>query len=414
MSTSTQRQAAVGFIIVTALIDVLSFGILIPVLPHLVERMSGGDAAHAARIYGYIGTVWALMQFLFAPLLGALSDRYGRRPVLLLSCAGLGLDFIVMALAPDLAWLFVGRAISGITAASFTTANAYIADITPPDQRAAAFGKIGAAWGIGFIIGPALGGFLVSIEPRLPFWFSAALALCNFGWGLFVLPESLPRERRAAFSWARANPVGAIGMLRSQPGLAPLAVVFLLHWLAHYVLPSVCVLYTGYRYGWSPQTMGYAMAFTGVCSVIVQAGLVKRVVGRIGERNAMAVGLACGVLGYLMYGLAPTGFGFWLAVPVFALLGLLGPSLQALMTRRVGPEAQGRLQGANSSLMGIAGILGPSLFTQTFAYFISPVAPLHLPGAPFLLAASLAALGLLVGLRSTSSVAAPGTPEAAA
>ena len=391
-----RRQAAVGFILVTALIDVLSFGVLIPVLPHLIEHFTGGDTARAARLYGLIGTVWALMQFLCSPLLGALSDRLGRRPVILISCFGLGIDFIVMALAPTLWWLLIGRIVSGITAASFSTANAYIADVTPPEKRAAAFGMVGAAWGLGFVIGPALGGFLAGIAPRLPFWFSAGLALSNALYGLLLLPESLPRERRAAFSWRKANPVGSIGLLRAHPGLLRLAIVYLLYWLAHYVLPSVCVLYTGYRYGWGPQTMGYVLAATGFCGIIVQALLVKRVVSRIGEARSATLGLLFGIAGYLGFGLAPHGWLFWCAVPVFALLGLFPPALQAMMSRSVSSSEQGRLQGANSSLMGISGIIGPGLYTQIFALFIEPDHRWTLPGAPFIVAAALAAIALLL------------------
>jgi len=243
------RRAAVAFILVTIALDMLALGMIIPVLPKLVERFMGGDTARAAEIFGAFTTVWALMQFLFSPLLGALSDRYGRRPVILLSNLGLGLDYIVMALAPTLMWLFVGRVISGITAASISTAQAYIADVTPPDRRAASYGLLGGAFGLGFILGPALGGLLGAIEPRLPFWAAAAFSLANAAYGLFVLPESLALDHRSGFSWRRANPVGSLLLLRSHPELSGLASANFFANLAHVVLPTVFVLYAGYRYG---------------------------------------------------------------------------------------------------------------------------------------------------------------------
>jgi DHA1 family tetracycline resistance protein-like MFS transporter len=262
-------RAAVAFIFVTLVLDVVGFGIIIPVLPKLVEGFMAGDTARAAEMYGLMGTAWALMQFLFSPLLGALSDRYGRRTVLLLSCFGLGLDYILMALAPNILWLFIGRVISGITAASFSTAGAYIADVTPPEKRAAAFGMMGAAFGLGFVLGPALGGVLGGIDPRLPFWVSAIMSLLSALYGFFVLPESLPRERRAGFSWKRANPLGSLTLLRSHHELFGLAGTLFLMNLAHVVLPSTAVLYMGYRFGWGATTIGLTLAGVGVCAMIV-------------------------------------------------------------------------------------------------------------------------------------------------
>ena len=262
---STQpRQAAVFFILVTVVLDMLSFGIIIPVLPKLVEEFLGGDTAQAAEIYGLMGTSWALMQFVCSPIQGALSDRFGRRPVVLLSNLGLGLDFILMALAPSLAWLFAGRVISGIASSSFSTAGAYIADVTPPDKRAAAFGMMGASFGLGFVLGPAVGGLLGAIDPRWPFWGAAATSLLNACYGFFVLPESLPLEKRAPFRWKRANPAGALILLRSHHELFGLATANFLMNLAHGVLPSVAVLYLGYRYGWGPSAVGFTLAAVGV------------------------------------------------------------------------------------------------------------------------------------------------------
>ena len=390
------RPAAVIFIFVTVVLDVLALGIIIPVLPKLVESFLGGDTATAAKMFGLFGTVWALMQFIFSPVLGALSDQYGRRRVILISCFGLGVDYIFMASAPTLWLLFIGRIISGITGASFTAAGAYIADVTPPEKRAAGFGMIGAAWGLGFVLGPALGGVLGAIDTRLPFWVAAGLTLLNALYGLFVLPESLSVEHREKFSWKRANPLGSLKLLRSHPELFRLATVNGFFYLAHQVLPSVFVLYASFRYGWNEETVGLTLALLGVCGMIVQGGIVKRVVADFGERHTLLAGLLFGVCGFAIYGLAPTGIIFWLGIPVFSLMGLYGPSSQGLMTRHVQPSQQGQLQGANNSIMGIAGVIGPGIFTLTFASFIGAQSDWHLQGAPFLLSVLMlvAAFGL--------------------
>ena len=389
-------------ILITLLLDVMSLGIIIPVFPKLVEGFMAGDTAGAASVFGVFGIAWALMQLIFQPVLGSLSDQYGRRPVILLSNFGLGLDYIVMALAPDLAWLFVGRVISGITAASFSTATAYIADVTPPERRAQNFGMIGVAFGLGFILGPAIGGLLGNHDPRLPFWVAAAFSLLNAVYVLFVLPESLAKDQRKPFAAANLNPFRSLTLLRSHPQLMGLAGVNFLYQLAHAVLPSIFVLYAGYRYGWNARDVGLALAAVGVCSAIVQGGLIRPVVGRIGERPALIIGLLCGAVGFAIYGLAETGTMFLAGLPIMALWGLASPSAQALMTRRVGPMDQGLLQGANGSIMAIANLIGPGLFTQTFALFIGPEAGWHLPGAPFLLAALLLALAAALAWRITT------------
>ena len=395
------RPAALAFIFVTVVLDVLALGVIIPVLPKLVVNFLQGDTARAAAIYGLFGTAWALMQFFFSPVMGALSDRFGRRPVILLSNLGLGLDYILMALAPTLAWLFVGRVVSGITAASITTAGAYIADVTPPEKRAAGFGLIGLAFGLGFIIGPALGGLLGGIDPRLPFWVAVGLSLANFLYGFFILPESLAPERRARFELRKANPVGSLKLLRSHPELAGLASVGFLSSLAHFVLPSTFVLYAHYRYQWSETTVGLALAGVGVCAAVVQGGLIRPIIARIGERRALLMGLLFGAAGFAVYGLAPTGMLFLVGVPVMALWGIANPAAQGLMTQRVGASEQGQLQGAQSSIMGVAGLIGPILFTSTFAAFIGAQRAWHLPGAPFLLAALLLLVGSFLAWRVT-------------
>src|SRR5271156_6755033 len=285
-ATAPARGAAVAFIFVTILLDMLALGLIMPILPKLVESFVDNDTARAARIFGLFGTAWALMQFVFSPILGSLSDRFGRRPVVLLSNFGLGLDYVLMALAPSLIWLFVGRVISGITSASVSTAFAYIADITPPERRAAVFGKIGVAFGAGFILGPALGGLLGGLDPRLPFWVAAGLSFANTLYGLLILPESLPPERRAAFRWKSANPLGALHLLGSNRILTGLSVVTFLAQLAHVVLPSTFVLYATYRYGWNTATVGLTLAIVGICSMVVQGAAIGPLVGRLGERRA--------------------------------------------------------------------------------------------------------------------------------
>jgi DHA1 family tetracycline resistance protein-like MFS transporter len=383
------RPAALAFIFALVVVDVIAMGVVIPVLPKLVESFEGGNTARAAETYGVFGTAWALMQFIFMPLLGAMSDRFGRRPVILISCFGLGLDYILMALAPNLGWLFVGRVISGITAASFSTAFAYIADVSPPEKRAAAFGMVGAGFGLGFTLGPALGGVLGGVDPRLPFWVAGALTLANAAYGFFVLPESLPKEKRAPFSWKRANPVGSLKLLRSHPELFGLAAAIFLMQLSHVVFPAVTVLYMGYRYGWGEVVVGLVLGGVGVCSMIVQGGLIRPVVKRIGERHALGIGLACGAVGMAIYGFASTGWMFILGIPVMAFWGLAGPSAQAIMSRHVSAQEQGQLQGANSSLQAITGLIGPTLFTQAFSQAIDSGAGIHIPGMPFLLASAM-------------------------
>ena len=399
----SQRHAAFAFVFVTVLLDMLAIGVIIPVLPRLVLNFLGNDTVRAADMLGIFGTVWALMQFVFSPLQGALSDRFGRKPVIVMSNIGLGLDYILMAVAPTIGWLFLGRVISGITAASISTAYAYVSDVTPPERRAARFGLLGAAFGAGFIFGPALGGIAGDVDPRLPFWIAAALSLANGLYGTFVLPESLPPEKRAGFSWTRANPFGSLLLLRSQRQLTALASINFLGNLAHAVLPSVSVLYMTYRYGWNERTVGLTLAGVGVCSMIVQGALIGPIVGRVGERNALMIGLLFGVAGFSVFGLATSGLVFWLGIPLMALWGLASPSALGLMSRRVGPSEQGRLQGANSSIMGIANMVGPGLFTQTFALAIGAGSAWHLPGAPFVLSAGLLAIAATAAWAVTRS-----------
>jgi DHA1 family tetracycline resistance protein-like MFS transporter len=370
---------------------------MVPVLPKLVIEFEGGDTGRAALYYGLFGTVWAAMQFLCSPLLGAISDRFGRRPVILLSTLGFALDYFIMAVAPTLGWLFLGRALSGVTSASYATAYAYIADVTEKEKRAGYYGMLGAAFGIGFVLGPAVGGILGSVDLRLPFWVAGAVSLVGFLYGAFVLPESHPVERRSAsIDLRHANPWGSLTFLRARPALFALAAAAFLYRVAHDVLPSLFVLYGDHRYAWDERTVGLVLAGVGVASMIVQAGLVGRIVKRFGEARAMLAGFAFGTLGMVAYALAPTGGAFLIGIPFSALLGLTYPSLQGIATSHVDPGEQGRLQGALASLMGIAGIVAPMLFTQTFAVAIGPIAWLGLPGLPFLIAGALLAVAAFV------------------
>jgi DHA1 family tetracycline resistance protein-like MFS transporter len=408
------RRGALAFIFVTVLLDMLTLGLIVPVLPKLIVNFLGGDVAAAARFAGLFGTVWALMQFVCSPLLGVLSDRYGRRPVILLSNLGTACDYAIMAIAPSIGWLFVGRVLSGITSASVTTAYAYIADIIPAPKRAGAYGLLGAAFGAGFVLGPAVGGLLGSLSPRLPFWVAGGLSLVNALYGFLVLPESLPTARRTArIAWERANPLGALRLLRSHAQLVGFGTVVFLTDIAHEVLPNVFVLYTIYRYGWSESTIGLTLAWVGIWSIAISGFAVKPIVAHLGESRALLLGLVCGAAGFAMYGLAPNGTLFWLGTPLMALWGLSSPSLQALMTERIEPSAQGELQGALGSLGGVAMLLGPALFTQTFSLLIGRGAHPNLPGAPWFLATLFMLAGCAVAWRSISSAASPSAERCA-
>jgi DHA1 family tetracycline resistance protein-like MFS transporter len=394
MQAHRPRRAALSFLVISVAVDLLAFGIIIPVLPRLVQEFLGGETVSAAQVYGLFGLTWAVMQFLGAPILGALSDACGRRPVILLSNLALGVDYLLMAVAPGLGWLLAGRAVGGLASSSFTTAFAYVADVTDADRRAAGFGAIGAAFAFGFIAGPALGGVLGAVDLRLPFWIAAGLCLANALYGILVLPESLPKNRRMPFSWRKANPVAALRLLRSNADVSRVAAVVFLSNLAHEVFPAVFVLYAGHRYGWDQVTIGLALGAVGVASAVVQGGLVRRIVPRLGERPTMVVGLACGAIGCLLFGLAPSGAWIWLAIPVAALWGLFGPAAQSLMTQRIAASEQGRLQGALNSLRGVSGLVGPVLFTASLAVGVSQPGSWIGSGAPFLVAMVLLMLAL--------------------
>jgi DHA1 family tetracycline resistance protein-like MFS transporter len=390
----TATKAGLAFILITVLMDVLSLGLVIPITAKLVKELAGDNAIDAASYVGWFGTIWAFMQFFSSPLMGALSDRFGRRPVLLLSAFGLGIDYIIMALAPNLTWLFIGRILTGITAASFSTASAYIADVTPPDKRSAAYGIYGATFGLGFILGPALGGYLGDIGLRYPFWVAAGLTLANACYGFFVLPESLPKEVRKPFRWSRANPQGSLNLLRSVPGLLPMAISLFTYQLAHSVFSSVFVLYTDSRFKWTPGQVGQALAIVGILNFIVQGALIRPLIGILGERMMVFIGLIGGIIGFTAYGIVDES-RFMASTVLFCTMGFFSAAIQGLMSKRVDPSTQGQLSGANSSLNGIAGMIGPILFTSVFRTTIDPDGGFYLPGAPFFLAAIVLGIGLL-------------------
>jgi DHA1 family tetracycline resistance protein-like MFS transporter len=395
------RQAAVLFVYFSALLDIFALGVMIPVLPNLIKHFVGGglsDAAATARAAHYslyFAVTWGVMQFFCGPVMGMLSDRFGRRPVLLISIFGLGVDYLFMALAPTLSWLFVGRVINGVTSSSFSTANAYVADVTAPQDRAKAFGLMGSAFGVGFILGPAIGGTLGQIDLRLPFYVSAGLALVNWLYGFFVLPESLPKERRSvSLNWRSANPIAAFGLLLEFPTLVGLSLVMVLFQISHNVFPSIFILFVGHRWHWGPGIAGPMMMLTGVLSLLVQIFVVGRVVRTLGERGALLIGLGCAAAAFLVYGLAPNWIIFLAAAPLGALGGLIGPGAQSLMSRRVPGNQQGRLQGVNSAFMGICSIFGPIIYLSSLSFALHREAIVP-PGLPMLIAAGFCAAALV-------------------
>jgi DHA1 family tetracycline resistance protein-like MFS transporter len=391
-------RAASTFIFIAVLLDMASLGIVITVLPSLIEGLAG--ASNAGWINGVFVGVWALVQFVCSPMLGALSDRFGRRPVILLSMLGLGLDYVVMALAPNLWWLLVGRLISGVTASSFSTCYAYVADITAEEERAAAFGRLGAAFGLGFILGPAVGGLLGAASLRAPFWAAAAFSLANALFGLFVLPESLPGDKRSAFEWRKANPLGALSLLRSHPELSNLSLVHVLSQLAGASIASVYVLYVVRRFGWSTLMVGASLALLGLFIAVVQGLLVGRSAQWLGERKSLIVGLACGAAAMAVFALAPQGWMLLAVMPVFCLWGLAGPALLAIMSKRVSETEQGALQGAVASLTSLADGTGPFLFGAVYSVTAAAGASAFQLGTAFLIASAFILAATLMAWRT--------------
>jgi DHA1 family tetracycline resistance protein-like MFS transporter len=392
---------ALVFIVITVLIDIIGFGLILPVLPRLLVELTGDTVNQAAIDGGWLAFVYAVMQFVCAPLLGNLSDRYGRRPVLLFAVGALGVDYIVMGFAPTLAWLFLGRTIAGIAGASFTPAYAYVADVSPPEKRAQSFGLISAAFGVGFILGPALGGLLGQLGTRMPFFAAAALSLVNLVYGTFVLPESLPLEARRPFEWRRANPLGTLLQMRKHPVVLGLLGALFLWMVAHQVMPSTWTFYTKFRFGWSEAMIGASLAAAGVVMAVSQATLMRVLVPRLGERRTALTGIAVASVGYFGYGIATAGWMMFAWLGTWLLGALVMPSTNALMSHRVEKSAQGELQGAVASLFGLSSIVGPPLMTQLFGRFSAPDAPVHLPGAAFFASTLLAWTSFALYYRAT-------------
>jgi len=392
---------ALVFVVVTVLLDIVGFGLIIPVLPRLLVELTGDSVSQAAIDGGWLAFVYAAMQFVCAPVLGNLSDRHGRRPVLLFAVGALGVDYVVMGLAPTLAWLFLGRAISGMAGASFTPAYAYVADVSPPEKRAQNFGLISAAFGVGFILGPALGGFLGTFGTRTPFFAAAALSLVNLLYGTFVLPESLPLEARRPFDWRRANPLGTLLQMRKHPVVLGLLGALFLWMVAHQVMPATWTFYTKFRFGWSEMMIGASLAAAGVVMAVSQATLMRVLVPRLGERRTALAGIAVASVGYLGYGMATASWMMFAWLVTWFLGALVMPSTNALMSHRVEKSAQGELQGAVASLFSLSSIVGPPLMTQLFGRFSAADAPVQLPGAAFFASALLAWISFAVYYRAT-------------
>jgi MFS transporter, DHA1 family, tetracycline resistance protein len=396
-----------GFIFVTLLLDILGIGLIIPILPRLVESFVGDDMVTASRLYGALGALYALMQFICAPIIGSLSDRFGRRKVILVSLFASAIDYGILVLAPNITWLFIGRILTGITGANYSAAMAYVADVSPPEKRAANFGVMGAAFGIGFIAGPALGGLLGGYDLRAPFAVAGVLTLINWLYGCFVLPESLAPENRRAFSWSRSNPVGAFRAFKHHPAAIELAATFFLLHLAHQVFPATWVLYTQYRYNWTPFETGLSLTVVGIVAAVVQGGLTRVAVQKLGERKTILIGMTISTVAYLGYGSATSGWMIYAILCVGAFGGVTMPTIQSVVSRQVGADEQGRLQGALVSLASVTGILGPAIATGLFSYFISPNAPKKLPGMPYYFSALLvisAAFAVVHALRRVQSI----------
>jgi MFS transporter, DHA1 family, tetracycline resistance protein len=384
------RKAAIGFIFITLLIDVTGLGLIIPVMPKLIEDLlETSDISKASQYGGWLTFAYAFTQFIFAPVLGNLSDKYGRRPVLLFSLLGFGIDYLFLSFAPSIGWLFVGRVIAGITGASFTTASAYIADISTSENRAQNFGMIGAAFGLGFILGPMIGGLLGELGARVPFFVAAGLALLNCAYGYFVLPESLSKENRRDFEWRRANPIGSLMQLKKYPAVAGLIISMILIYIAGHAVQSNWSFFNIERFGWSPKMIGISLGVVGLLVGGVQGGLVRVINPRIGNEKSIYVGLALYALGLLLFAFATEGWMMFVFLIPYCLGGIAGPALQSIISGHVPPNEQGELQGALTSLMSATSIIGPPLMTNLFAYFTHKEAPVYFPGAAFFLGAVL-------------------------
>jgi MFS transporter, DHA1 family, tetracycline resistance protein len=397
----TPSKAALTFVLLTVFIDSLGFGIIIPSLPSVIMKLTGEPLSTAADWSGYLMAVYALLQFFMAPVFGNLSDRYGRRPLLLMSLFAFGVDFLLTGLATSMTWLFIGRVFAGVFGASFAAAGAYVGDISDDGNRARNFGLIGAAWGSGFTLGPVIGGFVAeNFGMQAPFFAAAALALANVAFGWFVLPESLPVERRRKFEWARANPFGAFKSLAHLPTVAGLLLAVFLYQVAHDSLPAVWMFYTQLKFGWGPAETGWSLTFVGVMTVLVMGGLTGWVVPRLGEGRSIMIGFLLMTVGFLAYALVPQGWMIYPAIAIGSLGGIANPAMQSVMSRQVGPSAQGELQGAIASLSSVAAILSPIFMTQLFSHYSASEAPVQFPGAPYLVSGALVFVCVLIAARA--------------
>jgi DHA1 family tetracycline resistance protein-like MFS transporter len=394
------RAPAVRFIFLTLVLIVLGWGIISPVLPGLVTEFEGGDAAAGARTFGWVLGAFSAMQFLAAPLLGVLSDRFGRRKIILVALAGSAVDYLVMGWAPSFGWLLAARIVAGLLAGALSSCHAYVADVTPPEKRAQGFGLLGAAFGIGFVLGPALGGFLGEIDLRLPFFVGAAAVALNWAYGAWVLPESLPVEKRKAFDWRRANPVGGLLNLRRFPGILGLAGVHFLTAFGNMMLQSIWVLYTGYRYGWSPREVGFSLMLVGLAAIVVQGRLIGWVLPRVGEKRGLLGALAVAAVVTALYGVANQGWMAFGLICFGSLGGMAGPALHSLVSRRVPVDEQGAVQGALSSLVSLANVFAPPISAWGFATCIGPDARIHLPGISFFGAALMLVAAFALAARA--------------
>lgn len=399
---SQKQTPAIVFIFITLLIDVIGIGIIVPVLPQLIKELSGGTLSEASRYGGWLMFAYAFMQFLFSPILGGLSDQYGRRPVLLASLFGFGIDYLFLGFAPTLGWLFVGRLLAGITGASFTTASAYIADISAPEKRAQNFGMIGAAFGVGFIIGPVLGGLLGHFGPRVPFFVSAGLSLLNWLYGYFILPESLKPENRRTFDWKRANPIGSLMNLKRYPLIIGLVSAIFFLYVAGHSVQGIWSYFTMERFGWNSDMVGYSLGFVGLTVGIVQGGLTRIIIPKLGQKRSIYVGLGFYLIGLLLFAFANKGWMMYAIMIPYAMGGIAGPSIQGIISGQVPPDEQGELQGTMTSIMSITSIIGPPLMTTLFAHFTGPNAPIYFPGVAFLTGAFLTFICIVLAYRSLS------------
>jgi DHA1 family tetracycline resistance protein-like MFS transporter len=400
---TVKRNNALLFIFITILVDVIGLGVIIPVVPKLIEKLTGEGLSEASRYGGWLMFSFAIMQFIFSPIMGGLSDKFGRRPILLLSLLGLGIDYIFHAFAPSIGWLFIGRLVAGMFGASFTTATAYIADISTPEKRSQNFGLIGAAFGLGFIIGPVIGGLAGSTwGPQAPFLVAAALTLLNVVYGYFVLPESLDKSQRRAFDWKRANPIGSLNHIRKYPVVASLVVSFFFIYVAAQAVQSNWSYYTMFKFNWTEAQVGFSLAVVGVLIAAVQGGLIRVAIPKLGQNKSVYIGLFLYTLGMVLFGMATAGWMLLIFLVPYCLGGICGPALQGIISNQVPANEQGEMQGALTSVMSLSSIVGPLLMNNTFAYFTSEKAPFILPGAPFFLGSLLMAVALIIAYRSLS------------